>query len=100
MVVRADSLHHRKEFEPPSGPLSWPGGGIYDPSGDTWRRVADTNHFREYHAVTLLVPDVRIKFQIGPTSNDIEAFSPPSCFAVFGRRSRAFRARSRSEAIR
>lgn len=61
---------------------------IYDPSGDTWRRVADTNHFREYHAVTLLVPDgrvlttggTRIKFQVGPTSNDIEAFSPPYLF--------------------
>jgi hypothetical protein len=44
--------------------------------------------FREYHAVTLLVPDGRvlttggtkIKFQVGPTSADIEAFSPPYLF--------------------
>jgi len=61
---------------------------LYDPSGNSWRRVADMNHFREYHAVTLLVPDgrvlttggTRIKFQIGPTSHDIEAFSPPYLF--------------------
>ena len=61
---------------------------LYDPSADSWRRVADMNQFREYHAVTLLVPDgrvlttggTRIKFQVGPTSNDIEAFSPPYLF--------------------
>ncbi len=61
---------------------------LYDPSTNSWRRVADMNWFREYHAVTLLVPDgrvvttggTRIKFQVGPTSNDIEAFSPPYLF--------------------
>lgn len=61
---------------------------LYDPFSNTWRRMADMNHFREYHAVTLLVPDgrvvttggTRIKFQVGPTSNDIEAFSPPYLF--------------------
>lgn len=61
---------------------------LYKPSVNSWRRVADMNHFREYHAVTLLVPDgrvlttggTRIKFQVGPTSNDIEAFSPPYLF--------------------
>lgn len=61
---------------------------LYDPVIDSWRRVADMNWFREYHAVTLLVPDgrvlttggTRIKFQVGPTSNDIEAFSPPYLF--------------------
>ncbi len=61
---------------------------LYDPATDSWRRMADMNHFREYHAVTLLVPDgrvvttggTRIKFQVGPTSNDIEAFSPPYLF--------------------
>ena len=58
---------------------------LYDPTEDSWRRVADLNWFREYHAVTLLVPDGRvlttggtwIKFQFGPTSADIEAYSPP-----------------------
>ena len=61
---------------------------LYDPLADSWRRVADLNQFREYHAVTLLVPDgrvlttggTRIKFQVGPTSSDIEAFSPPYLF--------------------
>lgn len=50
--------------------------------------MADMNWFREYHAVTVLVPDgrvvmtggTRIKFQFGPTSADIEAFSPPYLF--------------------
>lgn len=61
---------------------------LYDPATNSWRRVADMNWFREYHAVTLLVPDgrvvttggTRIKFQVGPTSNDIEAFSPAYLF--------------------
>ena len=61
---------------------------LYDPAGDTWRRVADLNRFAEYHAVTVLIPDgrvvttggTRIKFQVGPTSADIEAFSPPYLF--------------------
>ena len=79
------------EANPPPVPTSlgivkW--ADLYDPSKDSWRRVADGNHFREYHAVTLLVPDgrvlttggTRIKFQVGPTSNDIEAFSPPYLF--------------------
>ncbi|GFO81990.1 MAG: hypothetical protein A49_16170 [Methyloceanibacter sp.] len=61
---------------------------LYDPATNSWRRMADLNWFREYHAVTLLVPDgrvvttggTRIKFHVGPTSNDIEAFSPPYLF--------------------
>ncbi|MBA3726603.1 MAG: carboxypeptidase regulatory-like domain-containing protein, partial [Armatimonadetes bacterium] len=61
---------------------------LYDPSTNAWRRMADMNHFREYHAVTLLVPDgrvlttggTRIKFQFGPTSAGVEAFSPPYLF--------------------
>jgi len=61
---------------------------LFDPAQDAWRRVADLNWFREYHAVTLLVPDGRvlttggtyIKFQFGPQSADIEAYSPPYLF--------------------
>ena len=61
---------------------------LYDPPTDTWRRVADMIWHREYHAVTLLIPDGRvittggtlIKFQEGPTSADIEAYSPPYLF--------------------
>lgn len=65
------------------GIVKW--SDLYDPGSNTWRRVADMNQFREYHAVTLLLPDgrvattggTRIKFQVGPTSADIEAFVPP-----------------------
>jgi Galactose oxidase-like, Early set domain/Carboxypeptidase regulatory-like domain/Galactose oxidase, central domain len=79
------------EVDPPPvqdilGIVKW--SDIYDPATDSWRRVADMNWNREYHAVTLLVPDgrvvttggTRIKFQIGPLSADIEAFSPPYLF--------------------
>ena len=61
---------------------------LYDPVLDAWRRVADMHQYREYHAVTLLVPDgrvlttggTRIKFQVGPSSADIEAYEPPYLF--------------------
>ncbi len=61
---------------------------LYNARANRWRRVADMAQFREYHAITLLVPDGRvlttggtlIKFQIGPTSSDIEAYSPPYLF--------------------
>lgn len=68
------------------GIVKW--SDLYDPITNAWRRVADMNWFREYHAVTVLVPDgrvimtggTRIKFQFGPTSADIEAFAPPYLF--------------------
>jgi hypothetical protein len=79
------------EAEEPSEPnvlgvVKW--CDLYDPATDTWQQVAGMNWFREYHAVTLLVPDgrvvmtsgTRIKFQYGPASADIEAFSPPYLF--------------------
>lgn len=61
---------------------------LFEPATLAWRRVADTAQFREYHAVTLLLPDgrvlttggTRIKFQVGPTSADIDAYSPPYLF--------------------
>lgn len=61
---------------------------LYDPDADSWRRVADTSRFREYHAVTLLLRDGRvattggtnIKFQGTPLSADIDAWSPPYLF--------------------
>ena len=61
---------------------------LLDPATGAWRRVANVGEFREYHAVTLLLPDGRvtttggtwIKFQYGPTSADIEAYSPPYLF--------------------
>jgi hypothetical protein len=68
------------------GIVTW--SDLYDPELDTWRRVADMQHFREYHGVSLLLPDgrvavtggTRIKFAYGPTSADIEAYSPPYLF--------------------
>lgn len=61
---------------------------LFDPVANAWRRVADMGQFREYHAVTLLVPDGRvistggtvINFSNPPTSADVEAFSPPYLF--------------------
>ena len=58
---------------------------LLDPVSGVWRQVADMLTFREYHGVTLLLPDARvlttggtvIKFQTGPTTSDIEAWSPP-----------------------
>jgi hypothetical protein len=68
------------------GIVQW--SDLYNPATDTWRRMADLNYFREYHAVTVLVPDgrvvttggTRLKFQYGPITADIEAFSPPYLF--------------------
>lgn len=68
------------------GVVKW--SDLYDPQTGAWRRVADMLQFREYHAVTLLVPDGRvlttggtvIDFQNPPTSSDVEAFSPPYLF--------------------
>lgn len=60
---------------------------IYDPASDSWRRCADMAWFREYHAVTLLVPDGRVVTTAGTggpampgVSNDVEAFEPPYLF--------------------
>lgn len=68
------------------GLVKW--SDLYDPVTDQWRRVADMNVICEYHAVSLLIPDGRvvktggtkIKFQVGPTSGDIEAYCPPYLF--------------------
>ena len=61
---------------------------LYDPAANSWRAMAPMNQFREYHAVTLLVPDGRvlttggtvIDFGNPPNSTDVEAFSPPYLF--------------------
>ncbi len=59
----------------------------YDPASDTWRRLASMNWKREYHAITILVPDGRIIAAGGegapgnePSQSIIEAFSPPYLF--------------------
>lgn len=60
---------------------------LYDVSNDKWRSVADMNFFREYHAITTLVPDGRViavggEGQPGnePPMSIIEAYSPPYLF--------------------
>jgi len=61
---------------------------LFDPATETWRPAADMQQFREYHAVTLLIPDGRvittggtvIEFGNPPSSADVEAFSPPYIF--------------------
>ncbi len=59
----------------------------YDPTTDTWRRLANMNWKREYHAITILVPDGRVIAVGGegapgnePPQSIIEAFSPPYLF--------------------
>lgn len=63
---------------------------LYDPAADTWQRMADMGDFREYHAITLLLPDGRVLTTVGTgqpglnpppdTNKHIEAFSPPYLF--------------------
>jgi hypothetical protein len=63
---------------------------LYDPVADSWQRMADMAGSREYHAITLLLPDGRVLTTAGTgqpglnpppdTNKDIEAFSPPYLF--------------------
>ena len=63
---------------------------LYDPDADAWRHLADMGDYREYHAITLLVPDGRVLTTAGvsqpglnppaDSNNNIEAFSPPYLF--------------------
>ena len=60
---------------------------LYDVANDNWRPLADMNLFREYHAITTLVPDGRViavggEGQPGnePPLSIIEAYSPPYLF--------------------
>lgn len=60
---------------------------LWDPSRDAWRRAASMTIPREYHAITMLVPDGRVVVtggagQPGIEDGDmrIEAYSPPYLF--------------------
>jgi hypothetical protein len=61
---------------------------LYDPETDSWRELAPMALAREYHAMTLLVPDGRVlttsgtsNQATGPTTeNSVEAFEPPYLF--------------------
>jgi hypothetical protein len=59
----------------------------YDPTTDTWRRLADMNLAREYHAMPILLPDGRVLVTGGeeapgnePSASVVEVFSPPYLF--------------------
>ena len=60
---------------------------LYNPSTDTWRRLADMNRFVHYHSVGALLPDGRVLDTAGagtggPFGRDqrVEAFEPPYLF--------------------
>lgn len=60
---------------------------LYDPTSNSWHRCADMAWHREYHAVTVLVPDGRVVTTAGTggpanpgISNEVEAFEPPYLF--------------------
>jgi len=62
---------------------------LYDPTSDRWRPLAPMPLPREYHALTLLVPDGRVIVTAGTgapaesgegTDNRIDAFEPPYLF--------------------
>jgi hypothetical protein len=83
----------KEDFDSPDPTNEWcqlKRTDLYDPDADSWRRLADMGDFREYHAVTFLLPDGRVLTTAGtnqpglnppPTANKhIEAFSPPYLF--------------------
>ncbi|MGH1348846.1 MAG: galactose oxidase-like domain-containing protein [Nannocystales bacterium] len=61
---------------------------LYDPEEDSWRGVAPMLIPREYHALTLLLPDGRVMTTSGGsdqasgagTNNDVDVFEPPYLF--------------------
>lgn len=60
---------------------------LYTPATDTWRRLDNLNYYREYHALSILVPDGRVIIVGGegqpgnePPFSVIEAFKPPYLF--------------------
>lgn len=61
---------------------------LYDPEDDTWREVAPMLIPREYHALSLLLPDGRVMTTSGGsdqasgsgTNNDVDVFEPPYLF--------------------
>jgi hypothetical protein len=60
---------------------------LYDPVADKWRRLAEMNVAREYHATPVLVPDGRVVMVAGegspgnePDKSVLEVFRPPYLF--------------------
>ncbi len=63
---------------------------LYNPRQNKWRALNDMANAREYHAITLLLPDGRVVTTAGTAqpglapphsaNNDVEAFEPPYLF--------------------
>lgn len=63
---------------------------LYDPATGTWQRLSEMKNAREYHAITLLIPDGRVVVTAGPAqpglqppptaTKEVEAFEPPYLF--------------------
>ncbi len=81
---------YKEQASDPAPVNNWGYMGLtdqYDPAADSWRRLANMNWKREYHAITILVPDGRVIAVGGegapgnePPLSVIEAFSPPYLF--------------------
>lgn len=80
----------KEETTDPTPVNNWGYMGLtdqYDPSSNSWRRLKNMNWKREYHTITILVPDGRVIAVGGegapgnePPQSIIEAFSPPYLF--------------------
>lgn len=63
---------------------------LYDPESGAWQEMSPMKNAREYHAITLLVPDGRVVVAGGPAApglqpppeatKEVEAFEPPYLF--------------------
>lgn len=80
----------KEETTDPTPVNNWGYMGLtdqYDPASNSWRRLKNMNWKREYHTITILVPDGRVIAVGGegapgnePPQSIIEAFSPPYLF--------------------
>ncbi len=81
---------HKEDLTDPTPVNNWGYmdlSDLYDPAANTWRRLKSMNWKREYHTITILVPDGRVIAVGGegapgnePPFSIIEAFSPPYLF--------------------
>lgn len=53
---------------------------VYDPTANTWRRLASNTVYRGYHSTALLLPDGRVLSAGGRNRRTAEVFSPPYLF--------------------
>ena len=67
---------------PPNGGACW----IYDPKATSWTEMDPVANARQYHSLTVLLPDARVATagHECPDDNTIEIFSPPYLFKSDG----------------